>query len=203
MTTMTFVVGLTGGIGSGKSTVAARFADLGASLIDADAVSHALTRPDAAGWHGIRDAFGASFFDSAGELDRGALRGAVFSNPAERARLEGILHPLIRDESMRQLALSTSTYAIMMVPLLLEGGRQPDRYRRVLVVDCSEATQIRRVAARSAIEPDGVRAIMRAQIRRGERLAMADDVIDNEGRPDDLAAPVARLDRLYRSLAQK
>jgi len=198
---MTYVVGLTGGIGSGKSTVAALFAELGAGIVDADAVSHALSRPDAAGWRAIRAEFGPAFFDAAGQLDRAALRKTVFDNPHERARLERILHPLIRDESRRQLEAIASPYAISMVPLLLEGGRQHERYRRVLVVDCTPATQIARVVARSGIDPDQVRAIMRAQIPREARLALADDVIDNEDGPEKLAAPVARLDRLYRMLA--
>jgi dephospho-CoA kinase len=198
---MTYVVGLTGGIGSGKSTVAERFVDLGAGLIDADAVSHALTRPVAAGWRAVRDAFGPSFFGSDGELDRGALRRAVFDDPAERIRLERILHPLIRKEIERRLEASAAAYTILMVPLLLEGGRQPERYRRVLVVDCSEGTQVARVVARSGIEAQQVRAIIDVQIPRDRRLALADDVIDNEGPPERLAGPVARLDKLYRALA--
>ena len=201
--TAKYVVGLTGGIGSGKSTVAERFVGLGAGLIDADAVSHALTRREAAGWHAIRDVFGPSFFDAHGELDRRALRKAVFDDPRERIRLEALLHPLIRDETLRQLAAITAPYAILMVPLLLEGGRQPERYRRVLVVDCTEATQVRRVVVRSGLDPDQVRAIIAAQIPRAERLALADDVVDNEGGPAALDGPVARLDRLYRTLARE
>src|SRR5256885_14738253 len=133
---MTYVVGLTGGIGSGKTTVAPLFVARGAGLVDADAVSHALTRPEAAGWHAIREAFGPALFGPDGELDRGALRKAVFDDSRERLRLEAILHPLIRDEAMRQLAAIEAPYAISMVPLLLERGRQPGLYRRVLVVDC-------------------------------------------------------------------
>jgi dephospho-CoA kinase len=198
---MTYVVGLTGGIGSGKSTVAHLFVARGAGLVDADAVSHALTRPEEDGWRAIREAFGPAFFSATGELDRAALRKAVFDDPRERIRLEAILHPLIRAETLRQLDAVASPYAISMVPLLLEGGRQPERYRRVLVVDCREETQVARVIARSGIDPDQVRAIIGAQIGRNERLALADDVIDNEGGPEALAAPVERLDRLYRSLA--
>jgi dephospho-CoA kinase len=198
----TYVVGLTGGIGSGKSTIAERFVELGVGLIDADAVSHALTRREAAGWRAIREVFGPSFFDASDELDRRALRKAVFDDPRERTRLESILHPLIRDETAAQLAASTAPYTLMMVPLLLEGGRQPQRYRRVLVVDCSEATQVARVVARSGLDPEQVRAIIRVQIPRDARLALADDVIDNEGDPGSLIGPIARLDRLYRSLAR-
>ncbi|MEO7761216.1 MAG: dephospho-CoA kinase [Casimicrobiaceae bacterium] len=199
---MTLVVGLTGGIGSGKSTVAASFVGLGAALIDADAVSHALTQRDAAGWRALQDAFGLSYFDADGELNRTALRQTVFSDPAQRVKLEAVLHPLIRDETARQLAASTTAYTILMVPLLLEGGRQPQRYQRVLVVDCLEATQVKRVVARSGIEPEQVRAIIRTQIGRTKRLSMADDVIDNEGDPQRIAATVKRFDRLYRTLAR-
>ena len=198
-----YVVGLTGGIGSGKSTVAERFVALGAGLVDADAVSHALTAREAAGWHAIREGFGPAFFAADGTLDRGALRKAVFDDPLARARLESLLHPLIRRETLRQLAAIDSPYTILMVPLLLEGGRQPERYRRVLVVDCTEETQVRRVVARSGLDPAQVRAIIAAQIPRAERLALADDVIDNEGDPAALTASVARLDRLYRSLARE
>jgi dephospho-CoA kinase len=200
---MPYVVGLTGGIGSGKSTVADRFVALGAGMIDADAVSHALTRRDAAGWQAIRDAFGPAFFDATGELDRGALRKAVFDDPNARLRLESLLHPLIRTETLRQLAAIDAPYTILMVPLLLEGGRQPERYRRVLVVDCTEATQVRRVVARSGLDPAQVRTIIGVQIPRAKRLALADDVIDNEGDPASLDGPIARLDRLYRMLARE
>ena len=198
-----YVVGLTGGIGSGKSSVAERFVRLGAGLIDTDAVSHALTKREAAGWQAIRDTFGPSFFEANGELDRAALRKAVFDAPSERRRLESLLHPLIRDETLHQLAAITAPYAILMVPLLLEGGRQPERYQRVLVVDCTESTQIRRVVARSGLDPEQVRAIIAAQIPRAERLALADDVIDNEGDLESLDGPVVRLDRLYRTLARE
>src|SRR5689334_9558811 len=130
---MPFVVGLTGGIGSGKSTIALRFEAVGANLIDADAVSHAITRPSASGWLAVRDAFGPRYITPEGELDRAALRATVFGDPAERRRLEGLLHPLIRAEIERQLAAATAPYTILMVPLLLEGGRQPERYARILV----------------------------------------------------------------------
>src|SRR5512144_823775 len=198
---MTYIVGLTGGIGSGKSTVAAMFEERGAGLIDADAVSHALTQRGEAGWQAIRDAFGPAFFGADGELDRAALRAAVFSAPDERKRLEAILHPLIRDAIARELAAIRAPYALSMVPLLLEGGRQPERYRRILVVDCRPSTQVERVVARSGLDPEEVRAIIATQIDRGRRLALADDVIDNDGPPHMLRPAVERLDRLYRALA--
>jgi dephospho-CoA kinase len=198
---MTYLVGLTGGIGCGKSTVGARFAELGSGLIDADAVSHRLTRPEAPGWLAIRAAFGDSFFGPDGELDRARLRQTVFADAAAKARLEAALHPLIRDETASQIAASTAAYVLLMVPLLLEAGRYRERCRRILVVDCLESTQERRVIARSGMSADEVRAIIRSQIGRSARLALADDVIDNDGDLAPLAGAVARLDRLYRWLA--
>ena len=150
---MTYIVGLTGGIGSGKSTIGSRLAQLGAGLVDADEASHALTRIGAPGSKAIRDAFGAGFFDGDGALDRARLRQAVFADPAVKARLEGILHPMIRDEIARQIAAVSAPYALLMVPLLLESGRYRERCRRVLVVDCREETQIARVVARSTMTP--------------------------------------------------
>ena len=198
-----YLVGLTGGIGCGKSTVAARFVELGSGLIDADAVSHAVTRREASGWRGIRAEFGEEFFGPDGELDRARLRQAVFSDPSIKHRLEAVLHPLIRAETAREIAQSTAVYVLLMVPLLLESGRYRDRCARVLVVDCQETTQVRRVAARSGMTPDEVRAIIRAQIGRDQRLALADDVIDNEGAPAPSIGAIERLDRLYRGLAAR
>ena len=200
---MTYLVGLTGGIGSGKSTVGARFAELGGGLIDADAVSHALTRREAPGWQAIRAAFGAGYFAPDGELDRAQLRQAVFADAAAKSRLEAALHPLIREETDRQVAASTAAYVMLMVPLLFDSGRSRERCRRVLVVDCREATQVSRVVARSGFAPDDVRAIMRTQMGRAERLALADDVIDNEGDPLLWSGAAARLDALYRNLARE
>jgi len=200
---MSYVVGLTGGIGCGKSTVGSLFVEHGAGLIDADAVSHALTRPHESGWRAIREAFGPEYFAANGELDRAALRANVFAAPERRRLLERLLHPLIRNEVVRQLGLSTAPYTLLMVPLLLEGGRQPEQYRRVAVVDCREETQVARVVARSGMSPEQVRAIIAAQIGRPQRLALADDVIDNDGSPAALPSAVRRLDRLYRSLGSQ
>lgn len=198
---MTYLVGLTGGIGCGKSTVGARFVELGSGLIDADAISHSLTRREAPGWLAIRAQFGADFFAPGGELDRARLRQAIFADVTVKARLESVLHPLIRDETDRQLANGTAAYMLLVVPLLFESGRYRERCRRVLVVDCLESTQVRRVVARNGMAPEEVRAIIDSQIGRTQRLALADDVIDNEGDPDKLTGAVARLDRLYRRLA--
>lgn len=195
---MTYLVGLTGGIGCGKSTVGARFAELGGGLIDADAVSHSLTRREAPGWLAIRAEFGEGFFGPDGELDRARLRLAVFADATTKARLEAVLHPLIRNDTTRQIAESTAAYVLLMVPLLLESGRSRERCRRVLVVDCLESTQVSRVVARNGMAPDEVRAIIRSQIGRAQRLALADDVIDNEGQANRSGGAIARLDRLYR-----
>jgi len=196
-----YVFGLTGGIGSGKSTVAEAFARRGADVVDADAVSPALTRRGAPGVTAIRDQLGTTYVRADGALDRAALRADVFRDPALRVRLEAILHPMIAAEIERRLGDWRSTYGILMIPLLLEGGRYRERIDRLLVVDCPEDEQVRRVVARSGIPADEVRAIMRAQVSRAERLAAADDVIDNSGPPEALAAQVAGLDRLYRRLA--
>ena len=198
---MTFVVGLTGGIGCGKSTVAGHFVEQGCGLVDADAVSHALTRPGAAGAFAIRDGLGAKYFDAADVLDRALLRRDVFSDPAIKARLEAVLHPLIRVETARQVAAADAPYVLLMVPLLLENGRQYSICNRVLVVDCLESTQVSRVVARSGLDPEQVRAIMRTQIARARRLELADDVIDNEVDPSRTLPAIERLHRLYRKMA--
>lgn len=197
------LVGLTGGIGCGKSTIAERFVEKGAGLVDADAVSHALTGPGAAGSIAIREALGTKYFDSDGNLDRALLRRDVFSDPSIKQALESVLHPLIRIESARQEAAAAEAgapYVLLMVPLLLERGRQHANCDRVLVVDCRAETQVARVVARSRLDPAQVRAIIAAQIPRARRLALADDVIDNEVDPAATLGPIARLDRLYRNL---
>jgi dephospho-CoA kinase len=196
-----YTIGLTGGIGCGKSTIAARFAELGATVVDADAASHALTRRGAAGWLAIRDGLGRHFLRDDGELDRARLRKAVFADPVLKARLEALLHPLIRDEMDRQAAASGAPYVLLMIPLLLEGRDPRRRCARILVVDCREETQIRRVGARSGLAAAEVRAIMATQVGRPLRLAAADDVIDNDGAPERALQAVARLDRLYRALS--
>jgi len=197
-----YVVGLTGGIGSGKSTVAAAFASHGAEVIDADAIAHALTAPGGSGVEPIRRHFGDEYVDASGAMNRDRMRALVFERPAARAELEGILHPLIRSETARQLGLVQSPYGILMIPLLVEAaGRDPlhwrDRYDRILVADCSESTQISRVMARNGFDETAVRRIMAAQATREQRLAQADDVVDNDGDLAALGPQVERLHRLY------
>lgn len=194
---MRFVVGLTGGIGSGKSTAARMFAELGAELIDSDAIAHELTAPGGAAIEPIRAAFGADMITTAGALDRAAMRRLVFSDAGARARLEAILHPAIRAEADLRCINSTAPYVILVVPLLVETGAYRGRVERVLVVDCSEEVQIARTMTRSGIPAEQVRAIMAAQAGRTARLAAADDVIDNGGDEAALRDQVLRLHRDY------
>jgi dephospho-CoA kinase len=196
------VIGLTGGIGSGKSAVADAFAALGVPVTDTDALAHALTAPGAPGYQAVLETFGASFRRPDGTIDRGALRRHVFSDGAARARLESILHPLIRAAAQREIGEWTAAYGLLVVPLLLErtGGTPVDR---VLVVDCPEDEQVRRVTARSGLAPGEVRAIMATQLRRAERLARADDVLDNSGAKGAIRPQVAALDRRYRELSRR
>ena len=173
------VIGLTGGIGSGKSTVADLFAAQGVAVVDTDLIAHDLTGPAGAAMPEILAAFGDSVRQPNGGLDRVAMRRQVFADPQMRQRLEGILHPRIRSEAERRCRLATTPYVLLVVPLLIESGAYRDRVRRVLVVDCDEATQVARVVARSGLSPDEVRRIIATQLARAERLAVADDVIVN------------------------
>ena len=199
---VTLVVGLTGGIGSGKSAVAAAFRDRGIETIDADDVAHALSAPGAAGHTAVVAGLGPEFVAPDGTLARARLRERAFADPAFRSRLESLLHPLIRSEIDREIASWRGPWGLLVVPLLLERG-MASRVARVLVVDCPEDEQVRRVVARSGLTPEAVRAIMATQLPRAERLARADDVIDNAGSRAGLAAQVAALDVRYRALASE
>jgi len=196
-----YVVGLTGGIGSGKTEAAQRFATLGADVVDADAVAHAVSARDEAGHAAVVAAFGDQCLTAAGELDRGWLRERAFADATFRARLEALLHPLIAARIDAIIAGWTRPYGMLVVPLLFEKGGLASRVARVAVVDCPEALQVERVVARSGLAPDAVRAIMAAQLSREARLARADDVIDNSGPPEALDPQIARLDREYRARA--
>jgi len=193
---MSYVVGLTGGIGSGKSAVADLFIGHGITVIDTDAIAHALTAPGGAAMSAIRAEFGAGVASADGALDRVAMRAIVFADPSARKRLEAILHPLIRGESERQLLAASpgSPYVILMVPLLVESGDYRKRVNRVAVVDCAETTQIGRVMSRNGLVSKEIERILAAQATRAERLAAADDVIDNDG---DRAALVPQIERLH------
>ena len=198
-----YTVGLTGGIGSGKSAVAALFARLGVHVVDTDEIAHELTRPGGEAIASIRAAFGADAIAADGSLDRTAMRRLVFGDARARKRLEAILHPLIRAESARRLERGAGPYAILVIPLLVEGGVDRSRTERVLVVDCPEASQIERVRRRSGLAEADVRAILSSQATREQRLAAADDVIDNSGSQDALADQVARLHEKYLTLSRR
>lgn len=193
-------VALTGGIGSGKSTVSALFAARGASVIDADEVSHQLTAPGGAALPAITAHFGPTIIAADGRLDRAELRRRVFGDAAERHALEAILHPRIRAAMHAAANAATGAYALLAIPLLFETGQQADA-DRVLVVDLPEPLQIARVMARSALTEAEVRRIIAAQAPRARRLAGADDVIDNSGTADALAPQVERLHARYLALA--
>jgi dephospho-CoA kinase len=191
------VIGLTGGIGSGKSTVAELFAALGVSVVDADQISHALTGPHGGAMPAIVEAFGPEVRCVDGSLDRAAMRRIVFNLPAARQRLESILHPLILQQSLRDLADAPGPYCIFEVPLLFENPLYLAQVDRTLVVDCDEQAQLARVTERSGLSAEAVRAVMAAQLSRQERLALADDVIDNRGNLGDLALQVEAKHRYY------
>jgi dephospho-CoA kinase len=196
-------VGLTGGIGSGKSTVASIFDQLGVLVIDSDQLAHELTASGGAAIGPIRAAFGPDYLDPQGALDRPRMRERVFADPAAKATLESILHPMIRAATEQRAAHATSPYVILMIPLLVETGTPRARCDRVLVVDCPESTQIERVMTRSGLAREAVEAIMSAQASRAERLRHADDVIDNGGPAEALRPQVERLHARYLTLAQE
>jgi len=198
-----FSVGLTGGIGSGKSTVADLFAQRGAAIIDTDLIAHRLCAPGGAAVKAIRAQFGSAFIGADGAMDRAAMRAKVFSDPVAKQRLEAILHPLIRAETERAAQQAQGDYLMPVVPLLVESGDWARRVTRVLVVDCPEELQIRRVIQRNRLSETQVRAIMAQQATRAARLAAADDVIVNDADASALVPQVERLHALYLSLAAK
>ena len=199
---MKFVVGLTGGIGSGKSAAADEFAALGASIVDTDVIARELTDKGGAALAHIERRFGAAFLDASGAMNRKKMRDHVFADPAAKQALENLLHPLIREESARRIAAASGPYVVHVVPLLLESPGYRDRVDRVLVVDASEQAQLARVRARSGLSADEVRAIMRTQVSRAERLAGADDVIDNSGSLEALRKQVGALHQKYLQFAR-
>ena len=174
-------IGLTGGIGSGKSTVAAMLARSGAQIIDVDAIARQLSMPQGLAIEPIRQAFGSEFIDATGALDRVRMRELAFSDPSARRRLEAILHPLIGHETEREAAASTAPCIVFDVPLLVESGRWRAKVHKVLVIDCREQTQIERVMARSGWTQPAVQAVLDQQARRSARRACADAVIFNDG----------------------
>ncbi len=196
-----FVVGLTGGIGSGKSTVADRFAARGVPVIDTDVIARELAAPGGAALPDIQARFGAAVMQADGTLDRTALRRIVFADGAARRQLEAILHPRIRQHVGQRLAELSAPYALVVIPLLVETGAYRDVLNRVLVVDCQESLQVERVMARNGLSQAEAEAILAAQAGRAERLAAADDVIVNVESATTLDAEVAHLHRRYLALA--
>lgn len=198
---MSFVVGLTGGIGSGKSAVADAFVSRDIDVTDTDRIAHALTAPGQPGYDAVLAEFGPDFRGPDGALDRARLRRLVFGDDSARRRLEALLHPLIREAARSEVASWTGPYGLLVVPLLLE--RSAITVDRVLVIDCPEDEQVRRVMARSGLDEREVRAIIRTQLSREDRLARADDVLDNSGALSAIEPQVAELDRRYRVLAER
>lgn len=197
---MTFVVGLTGGIGSGKSTVADIFSELGAGVVDTDRISHDLTSPGGAALDAIAHRFGTQYLTSAGGLNRELMRSLVFTDPGAKSDLESILHPLIGAESVRLVSASAAPYVLLVVPLLFEAGGDSGRFQRVLVVDCDEQKQVDRVISRG-LPSEQVHAIMATQVSRAQRLAGADDVIHNDADIPGLRAQIVPLHHKYLELA--
>ena len=195
-----YVVGLTGGIGSGKSTVARLFAGLGVPVVDADQAARTVVLPGSAGLREVEQAFGPEALLPDGSLDRAAMRRRVFADAQERLRLEAITHPRIQKEVQRQLAAAAGEYALFVSPLLLETG-QVRLADRILAVDVPEEMQISRVVQRDGEDRQQVQSIMKAQVPRAVRLKRADDVLDNSRTQQQLAAAVERLHRRYLRLA--
>jgi dephospho-CoA kinase len=191
------VVGLTGGIASGKSTVAERFAQLGVPVVDADVAARTVVQKGTPGLEQIIERFGSGVLDRNGELDRSALRSRIFEDTGERRALEKILHPLIRDQMNAQAATIQAPYLVMAIPLLIEGGNPHGRVDRVLVVDVPEETQIQRLLQRDGVPLEQARAILASQAVRADRLAAADDVLKNNGTVTELRQSVDGLHLQY------
>ena len=201
---MNFIVGLTGGIGSGKSTAAEIFAKLGVAVVDTDAIAHELTAAGGAALAAIAAAFGSSMLLADGGLDRAVMRRLAFADPAAKGRLEAILHPMIRRVSeSRCRSAAHAPYVLLVVPLLVESGAFRPIVDRVLVVDCDETVQVSRVMARSALTEHEARAIMATQASRAQRLAAADEVLTNNASCASLSARIALLHPLYLDLAAR
>jgi len=200
---LAFSVGLTGGIGCGKSTVADMFAALGAAVIDTDLIAHSLTAPHGAAMPALLAEFGDDFATRDGALDRARMRALVFTDASARARLEAILHPRIRDATAAAALIAAGDYVIFVVPLLIESGTWRERVTRVLAIDCPEEIQVARVMARSQISEEQVRAIMAAQVSRAQRRAAADDIIVNDDGLDALRPQVEALHAMYLAQAKR
>ena len=197
-----YVVGLTGGIGSGKSAAADEFTRLGATVVDTDIIARDVTSAGGAAIPALRGLFGSEYFDASGAMDRAKVRERVFRDATAKKNLEAVLHPMIRAESERQIAAATGPYVIYVVPLLVESGNYRGRVQRVAVVDCPEEVQVERVRRRSQLPEDEVRRIIATQVPRAQRRAAADDLIDNGGTLAALHKQVHELHQSYLEFAR-
>ena len=201
---MPWIVGLTGGIGSGKTLASNAFAALGVPVIDTDLISHALTGPNGLAIDAIHRAFGDSLFDGAGQLDRAKMRELVFRDPIQRKTLESILHPLIAQVALASISQhSNAPYVILAVPLLAESSEWQKRCDRILVIDCEVETQINRVMKRSGLSREQTQAIIMSQASREARKAIANEVIVNESTPEYVIQQVTRLHDFYLQMANQ
>lgn len=197
---MTYIVALTGGIGSGKSTVADEFAKLGVTIIDADIIARQVVEPGKPALDAIKHRFGDNILNADGSLHRAALRQKIFSSPEDKQWVNSLLHPLIHAQTQSQIQASTAPYVLWVVPLLIENDLQ-QHAQRVLVVDVNRDTQLERTLARDGISRQQAENILAAQATREQRLAHADDIIDNNRSQRELASRVAQLHQRYLELA--
>ncbi|HLW23295.1 MAG TPA: dephospho-CoA kinase [Steroidobacteraceae bacterium] len=195
-------IGLTGGIASGKSTVAGRFRELGVPVIDADEAARRVVAPGEPGLEAVVRRFGKQLLTAQGELDRAQLRARIFADEAERRDLEALLHPLIRADMARAVQEARGPYVVLAIPLLVEGARR-DQVDRILVIDVDEETQRARLKARDGASDAQARAILAAQATRAQRLAAADDVLTNTGSLEALRREVDQLHERYLTLARR
>jgi dephospho-CoA kinase len=199
---MSYVVIITGGIGSGKTAVSDLLQAHGAAIVDTDVISRGLTAPGGGAMPALVAQFGADIAAADGGLDRDRMRMLVFADPEVKRKLESILHPMIRSEAYRQVQAAVAPYVVLVVPLLVESNAYRDIADRVLVVDCPEPIQIERTMRRSGLARDEVERIVRAQAPRSARLALADDVVENDAGLDELGARVERLHARYLQWSQ-
>ena len=198
-----YVVAITGGIGSGKTTIANQFAALGIEVVDADLIAREVVEPGTPALAAIASHFGPGILDEQERLDRRALRERIFSDPAAKSWLNALLHPIIRSEMLRQCAAVSSPYCLLVVPLLVE-NRLTELADRVLVIDVDEATQIERTCHRDGVSREQAQAILASQASRSERLAMADDVLDNQsGTTETIRARILALHETYLAFASQ
>ena len=196
------IIGLTGGIGSGKSSACNFFTQQSIPVIDADIIAHQLVEPDSPALFEIIDIFGANFINSNGQLNRDKLRKEIFSDPHKKQQLEAIIHPRVFEEMQNQLANLNAAYCVLCIPLLLE-TEATDKVNRVLVIDVNETTQIKRVMARDKLSREQIQSIIDTQINRNDRLRLADDVISNNAQPEDFQQQLTLIHKKYLSISEK